>query len=29
MEFNYYEYYPKKSNSRANSMDVYKAGSAS
>lgn len=23
-EFNYYEYYPKKSNSRANSMDVYK-----
>lgn len=23
-EFNYYEYYPKKSNSRSNSMDVYK-----
>jgi len=23
-EFNYYEYYPKKSNSRANTMDVYK-----
>lgn len=23
-EFSYYEYYPKKSNSRANSMDVYK-----
>jgi hypothetical protein len=24
IEFNYYEYYPKKSNSRANTMDVYK-----
>ncbi|MBN4969534.1 hypothetical protein JY439_03530 [Stenotrophomonas maltophilia] len=24
MEFNYYEYYPRKSNARSNSMDVYK-----
>lgn len=24
MEFNYYEYYPRKSNARANTMDVYK-----
>lgn len=24
IEFNYYEYYPKKSNARANTMDVYK-----
>src|SRR5690606_9296119 len=23
-EFNYYEYYPRKSNARANTMDVYK-----
>lgn len=23
LDFNYYEYYPRKSNSRANSMDIY------
>jgi hypothetical protein len=23
MEFNYYEYYPRKSNSKKNAMDIY------